>query len=259
MTRLLALLVAGLVLLVGASAQVLPIVPQYWEWRETVDPLPEGRDPLVIFREKLAGDGTDEVTIDAQMAALRHGLVVEEGEFYDGIYEEGPDLLPEPNRLLVEAAALHPGGAALDVGMGQGRNSVFLAQQGWQVTGFDPSVVGLRQAQENAAAAGVEISTVQVGAEYFEYGQERWDLIAILYPLEKSSVFRVRDALKPGGLVVVEAPHVEVAPYPHHYESNELLEIFRGFRILKYEDKWDIADWGLKGTRLVRLIAQKPL
>ena len=85
-----------------------------------------------------------------------------------------------------------------------------------------------------------------------------WDLIAIIYPIEKVSIYRVREALRAGGLVVVEAPHKEAAPYPHHYDSNELLEIFAGFRILTYEDTRLIADWGLEEIRLVRLVAEKP-
>ena len=179
-------------------------------------------------------------------------------EFYDTIFSKGPKFNSGPNRLLAEAIQGRVLGKALDVGMGQGRNAVFLASKGWEVTGFDPSAIGLEQARKNATEAGVEIKTLQSGAEYFDFGRKRWDLIAIIYPIEKTSIFRVRDALKPGGLVVVEAPHRETAPLRHHYDSNELLEIFRGFRILKYEDTRALADWGLEGTRLVRLIAEKP-
>jgi 2-polyprenyl-3-methyl-5-hydroxy-6-metoxy-1,4-benzoquinol methylase len=241
-----------------AQSEVPPIVGDYWAWRETVDPLPQGEDPVARFEAKLRADGFNETDIASMLDALRRGLVDEEGEFYDGIYKEGPNLDFAPNRLLVEAVERLPPGDALDVGVGQGRNGLYLAQRGWRVTGFDPSAEGLRQAHENAAKAGVEITTEKVGAEYFDYGHERWDLIDIIYPIEKFSVFRVREALKPGGIVVIEAPHIEVAPYPNHYASNELLEIFQGFRILKYEDTLAIADWGQAETRLVRLIAQKP-
>lgn len=241
-----------------AQSQIPPIVGDYWVWRETVDPLPQGEDPLVRFQAKLRADGLNETNIAATLDTLRRGLIVEEGEFYDGIYKEGPNLNYAPNRLLVEAVERLQPGDALDVGMGQGRNGLYLAQRGWRVTGFDPSTEGLCQAHENAAKAGVEIITEKVGAEYFDYGTERWDLIDIIYPIEKFSVFKVREALKPGGIVVIEAPHVETVPYPHHYQSNELLEIFKGFRILKYEDTLAIADWDPKEIRLVRLIAQKP-
>jgi len=241
-----------------AQSEIPQIVGDYWAWRGTVDPLPQGDDPLVRFQAKLRAEGLNETDIASTLETLRRGLIIEEGEFYDGIYKEGPNLDFAPNRLLVEAVERLPPGEALDVGMRQGRNGLYLAQRGWRVTGFDPSAEGLRQAHENAAKAGVEIATVKSGAEYLDYGHERWDLIDIIYPLEKVSVFRVREALKPGGIVVIEAPHVEVAPYPHHYASNELLEIFRGFRILKYEDTRAMADWGQAETRLVRIIAQKP-
>ena len=46
-------------------------------------------------------------------------------------------------------------GRALDIGMGQGRNAVFLATQGWDVTGFDPSTEAVRIAKANADKSGV--------------------------------------------------------------------------------------------------------
>lgn len=241
-----------------AQSDSSDIVGTYWSWREQAKPLPSNADPIALFQAKLRADGLGEAAVEAKIEALREGLIAEEGRFYDGIYEKGPKFNPKPNALLVAAIEGRDPGEALDVGMGQGRNAVFLARQRWQVTGFDPSAVGLAQARKNAAEAGVEITTVQTGAEYFDFGRERWDLIAIIYPIEKVSVYRVREALRPGGLVVIEAPHKETAPYPHHYESNELLEIFRGFRIFKYEDTTAVADWDLEEIRLVRLVAEKP-
>lgn len=148
-----------------AQSEIPPIVGDYWAWRETVDPLPRGEAPLAHFETKLRAEGLGEVEIASTLDTLRRGLVIEEGEFYDGIYKEGPNLNYAPNRLLVEAVERLPPGDALDVGMGQGRNGLYLAQRGWRVTGFDPSGEGLRQAHENAAKAGVEITTEKVGAE----------------------------------------------------------------------------------------------
>jgi 2-polyprenyl-3-methyl-5-hydroxy-6-metoxy-1,4-benzoquinol methylase len=45
----------------------------------------------------------------------------------------------QPSRLLVDAIQGRTPGRALDLGMGEGRNAIFLAQQGWQVTGVDLS------------------------------------------------------------------------------------------------------------------------
>jgi 2-polyprenyl-3-methyl-5-hydroxy-6-metoxy-1,4-benzoquinol methylase len=158
---------------------------------------------------------------------------------------------------LVEAVKHRAPGKALDVGMGQGRNSIYLASQGWDVTGFDVSSVGLAEAERIAASAGVHIKTVLASDGEFAFGDNKWDLIAILYPLEKRSVYRVRKALKPGGVVVVECSHKDPGNASFGFETNELLKIFDGFRILKYEDMTGAHEWSRKQVRLVRLIAQK--
>ncbi len=245
--------------LVGRAQSDLPkIVAEYWDWHERAKPLPADGDPIAWFEAKLRAGGLSADAAAAKIEELRRGLIEEEGQFYDTIYSKAPTFNTKPNKLLVDAIKGAPG-RALDVGMGQGRNAVFLAQQGWDVTGFDPSAVGLEKAHQKAAEVGVTIKTARVGAQYFDFGRERWDLIAIIYPIEKVSVYRVRDSLKPGGLVVIEAPHQETVVRPWHYDSNELLEIFRGFRILRYEDVQAPNDWEpLKEARLVRLVAEKP-
>ncbi|HEU0118903.1 MAG TPA: methyltransferase domain-containing protein [Bryobacteraceae bacterium] len=182
----------------------------------------------------------------------------DEGTYYDPVYEaSAPKFITAPNKLLVEAVAERMPGRALDVAMGQGRNSLYLAGRGWQVTGFDVSHVGIEQAQKAAARQGLSIRTQVTSDEEFDFGNGQWDLIAILYPIEKRSVYRVRQALKSGGLVVVECSHKEAANAPFEYDTNELLKIFEGFRIIKYEDSPAEHEWARKKLRLVRLIAQK--
>jgi SAM-dependent methyltransferase len=181
----------------------------------------------------------------------------DEGAFYDGIYTKPPKFQTSPSPLLVEAVKNRVPGKALDVGMGQGRNAIYLASQGWDVTGFDVSSVGLAEAGRLAASEGLHIKTVLASDEEFDFGANRWDLIAILYPLEKRSVYRVRKALKPGGIVVVECSHKDPGGASFGFETNELQKIFDGFRILKYEDMTGVHEWSRKQVRLVRLIAQK--
>lgn len=67
----------------------------------------------------------------------------------------------------------------------------------------------------------------------------------------------VAAALKTGGIVVVECTHKEAGNALFEYDSNELLQIFQDFRILKYEDVPGLHDWARKELRMVRLIAQK--
>ena len=117
-------------------------------------------------------------------------------------------------------------------------------------TGFDTSAKGLAEARQLAEAAGVKINAILASDEEFDFGREQWDLIAILYPLEKRSVHRVRQALKPGGLIVFECGYEDAAA--------DLPKIFDGFRIVKYEDTIAEHEWARKQLRMVRLIAEKP-
>ena len=64
---------------------------------------------------------------------------------------EKPTFNTQPNAFLVEMVKGRAPGAALDVGMGQGRNALYLAQQGWAVTGFDPADKAVAQANATAA------------------------------------------------------------------------------------------------------------
>jgi SAM-dependent methyltransferase len=213
-------------------------------------------DTLSGYRAHLLAQGLSPEQADR---ALRLALAHDEGSLYDKAYAGLPEFRTEPNRLLVEAVARRTPGTALDVGMGQGRNALFLARQGWTVTGFDVSAVGLSQARAAAAAAGLTVDAVHASDEEFEFGRERWDLIALLYTIEKRSVFRVREALRPGGLVVVEAALREAGGAAWEFESNELLRIFDGFAILKYEELAGEYDWAPgKPIRMVRLVAEKP-
>ena len=207
------------------------------------------------YRAKLKADGLTAPAIDSALRAIE---TYDEGEWYDKIYTAAPTFNTEPNRLLTIAVKGRPPGAALDVAMGQGRNGLFLASQGWTVTGFDVARAGLQAAEQRARAQGLTVRTVHSSDEDFDFGESRWDLIANLYAMEKRSVARARTALKPGGLIVVEAGHRSASGAPFEYESNELLRIFDGFRILRYEEVVDVADWSGKPIRLVRLIAEKP-
>jgi hypothetical protein len=73
----------------------------------------------------------------------------------------------------------------------------------------------------------------------------------------------VERALKPGGAVIVEDRHLDTRRvWPAgKFGDNELVGLFPGLRVLRYEDVWSRPDWSAKGLdeRLVRLFAEKPL
>jgi 2-polyprenyl-3-methyl-5-hydroxy-6-metoxy-1,4-benzoquinol methylase len=78
-----------------------------------------------------------------------------------------------PSAFLTQALTRRTPGTALDVGMGQGRNALWLAEHGWAVTGFDPSDVALAEAQDQARKQNVKIETVLSTYQQFDYGTEK--------------------------------------------------------------------------------------
>lgn len=226
-----------------------------WRKREVNAPL-DWSEAIDRYRAHLRAQGLSPEQVDR---LLRLVLAYDEGALYDKVYAAEPQFQTEPNRLLMEVADQLKPGKALDVGMGQGRNALFLARRGWDVTGFDVSAVGIAKAEAAARAAGLKIRAIHASDEDFEFGREEWDLVAILYAIEKRSVFRARDALRPGGMVVVEGAHRETSGGAWEFESNELLQIFEGLTILRYEELVGSYDWAPgKPVRMVRLVAQRP-
>jgi SAM-dependent methyltransferase len=168
-----------------------------------------------------------------------------------------------PNGFLVEMTkGLRPG-RALDVGMGQGRNTIFLAQQGWEAVGFDPADKAVAAAQEQAARLGVKITTHVARAEDFDWGDAQWDLIVLSYVGGREYVSNVLRALRPGGMVLIEGFHrdaTKTRPIGRAvvFDTNELLKLYGPLRVVRYEDADGIGDFGRQPVRLVRLFAQKP-
>jgi len=156
-------------------------------------------------------------------------------------------------------------GTVLDVGAGQGRNAVWLAQQGWDVTAIDISGAGLAVASANANKVGTSITTVKTTYEDFDFGTERWDLIVMILSWAPVSdpafVARLNASLRPGGVLVFE--HVlkterqSFPPYVHAMPSNALLSHLKDFHIQKYEEGVWLGDWGGPPAELVCMIAIK--
>ena len=171
------------------------------------------------------------------------------------------------NKFLAETVKDRKPGSALDIGMGQGRNSLFLAALGWQVTGFDISAVGVKQAQEEAKKRDLKIDARVGDVDKFDYGKNKWDLVVGMYMHEylTRNAAKIVASLKPGGILVVEGIHRDInkdnlqgEKYGHR--TNELPKVFGALRVLYYQDTVAPADWersGGKPVPVVRLIALK--
>jgi SAM-dependent methyltransferase len=171
-----------------------------------------------------------------------------------------------PNALLVETVKGRKPGTALDADMGEGRNALYLAQQGWQVTGVDIAEKALAYAQSKAQALGVKLTTVEADMAKYDWGHQKWDLIVLSYAGGRDYASRVAKALKPGGLVVIEAFHNDATPQvPHNdnrvfFDTDELKKLYAaaGLRIVRYDEPLDRADFTKQKVKLVKLVAQRP-
>lgn len=186
--------------------------------------------------------------------------------FFDKTYaSRTPRFNTQPNQLLVQTVRGLKPGRALDVHMGQGRNAIYLAGLGWQVTGFDYSAGGISAAIRTAKEAGVRVTAIKARHEDFDFGAGQWDLIVMSYtwlPLESKWIDKITRALKPGGLLVFEhlidesGSESAAAWLP---AANELTRLFGHMQILRYEDVRTKADWSWRPERVARLVAQRDL
>jgi len=116
-----------------------------------------------------------------------------------------------PNRFLVaQAPRLAAGMRALVPGDGEGRNGVWLAEQGLSVTTVDVSGEGCAKARALAEQRGVKLDVIQDDLRRWTWPQRSYDFVASIFlhfpPNDRAVVHaRMRAALKPGGLIAIEA------------------------------------------------------
>ncbi len=237
------------------------------------------------YRAKLLADGVAAAQADETVALI--GRLYEEcAEVRNAAQRSGFNRLyrqetqnrftTAPSEFLVDMVKKMKPGKALDVAMGQGRNAVFLATQGWDVTGYDIAEEGLKAAQENARKAGVRITTVNAGWDDFDHGREQWDLISFIYTdapvMDPKFIARIQAALKPGGYVLFDRPYRNLEdPEPswrekEHDKPNALPRAWSDLQLVFYEDTNGVGDWQQTAVareeyaklRLVHMLARKP-
>jgi len=165
-----------------------------------------------------------------------------------------------PSSFLVDHVHLLPRGRALDVAMGYGRNAIFLARNGFRVEGVDISLEAVAAALKAAKEAGVDLNAQVVDLESGRpsIAREAYDVIVCFHYLHRPLIPRIRQGVRPGGMVVYETFLVDQARVgrprnpDHLLRRNELLELFRDFRCLRYHEGWVAEDRAVAG-----IIAEK--
>jgi len=143
--------------------------------------------------------------------------------------------------LSAEAWSIRPG-RALDIACGQGRNALFLAARGFDVTAVDISAVALAEARRRALARSLAVSWQQADLEQLRLPQAQYDLIVNFNYLQRSLIPQIYSALNVGGLVIFETYMIDQKEIGHPKNPeyllahNELLELFRSCRVLYYRE-----------------------
>jgi SAM-dependent methyltransferase len=133
--------------------------------------------------------------------------------FWDEKYRDACVWGVEPNRALVAHCAGLTPRRVLDIGCGQGRNAVWLALEGHEVTAVDQSPVAIEQTEHLAARVGTHVEAAQADVATVAFAPE-FDIVVLAYvqaPAEtRKAIHRVAaDALAPGGEVFLVAHHLD--------------------------------------------------
>jgi 2-polyprenyl-3-methyl-5-hydroxy-6-metoxy-1,4-benzoquinol methylase len=263
--RALLVLMSAVLSLCFAQATEQAIWKEFVNWYRNQPATTPGPELMKGYAAKLASSGAAQAEIDNRLAVIRKIAATEPVELtairFNGIFSNPkPPFQTEPNAFLVRMVSGLKPGKALVPAMGQGRNAVYLARQGWDVTGYDISDRGIAMARAGAEKAGVRLNAVLKSHAEFDYGSAQWDLVVMTYhfaPLHDAAfVERVRESLRPGGMVIVEqfnAPPGPDAKGP----ANALLKSFADLRVIHYEDAPGIGEWGGFKARIGRIAAVK--
>ncbi len=149
----------------------------------------------------------------------------------------------EPAQFLVENVNLLPKGQVLDVAMGTGVNAVYLARMGFEVEGVDISAEAVNTALELARKSGMNLKARLADLESnYRIRKSSYDVIICFKYLQRSLIQQMKDGLRTGGMVVYETFIVDQARFgkpknpDHLLKHNELLDLFRDFRCLRYRE-----------------------
>jgi 2-polyprenyl-3-methyl-5-hydroxy-6-metoxy-1,4-benzoquinol methylase len=130
----------------------------------------------------------------------------------------------------------------LDIACGQGRNALFLAARGFQVTAIDISTVGLEEARAQAGKQRLAVVWQQADLADVRLDFAEYDLIVNINYLQRSLIPQLKSALKPGGHLIFDTFLIDQKNFGHPtnpdylLKHNELLEHFRDFRVLLYRE-----------------------
>jgi SAM-dependent methyltransferase len=152
--------------------------------------------------------------------------------------------LPGPTPLVERFLGNAEPGTALDLAAGTGRNAIWLAREGWDVTAVEGASTAIEILKKRATQSGVSIHTFVADLERGEYAIKpaAWDAITICYYLQRDLIERAKAGVRVGGLIVVIVHTTEgdEAPTETRMRPGELASHFSTWELVhSYEGKPD--------------------
>jgi SAM-dependent methyltransferase len=182
----------------------------------------------------------------------------------------------EPNEYLKARTPLLPaGGSVLCVADGEGRNSVWLARQGFQVEAFDVSDVGVAKARKLASEAAVSVDYTVADCERYNWSAQSHDGVVAVFIQFADPEMRARlfanlvRALKPGGVLILQGYTPRQLDYKtggpgqlsHLYTADLIREAFKDLQVVElidYEAELNEGARHAGRSALLGLVAIKP-
>jgi SAM-dependent methyltransferase len=247
----------------ATTADDAAIWSHFEAWSARIEALKPGEKASMAERyvAQLVAEGVpkEEATRRYQrMSVIRRESSAREMVYWNAAFKLGGG--PEaPLQLLQEAIRHLKPGRAIEPGMGRGRNAIWLAGLGWDVTGYDIANDALSVARANAARAGVTITAIEGNHDTFDFGTSQWDLILCAYCYMQIDDARwpaaFGKALRPGGVVVFQTS------VSNRRSVAELAALWKDFQILRIEDLdpgMEMNDWAPSRTMpTARIVARK--
>ncbi len=180
------------------------------------------------------------------------------------------------NRFLVsQGARLRTGQRVLSVADGEGRNAVWLAEQGLEVDAVEFSPAAVDKARRLAASRGVAPNFHLASVMEWDFGVERYDAVVAIFiqfasPLQRGPLFaRMAAALKPGGLLLMQGYTPGQLEYKtggpaqveHLYTAQLLRQSFADLELLHLQEHEDVLEEGsghVGRSALIDLVGRKP-
>ena len=150
-------------------------------------------------------------------------------------YREMSHFDEEPSKLLVDFYHLAKKGNALDIACGTGRNSLFLADKGFNVDAIDISDVALEKLKNKNSS----INTIVADLDEYSFEENKYELVVNVNFLNRNLIPSIKEALKKDGIVIFETFVLSEKRKNKSYylRPNELLRLFLDFHIIYYEEK----------------------